>query len=205
MPTTEVDVLDTERLTLRPVASEDLPAIVALAGDGEVAQWTVSIRHPLSETEVTAWLARSTAGGEHAFAILRKGESELIGVVGITVMAGGDSGGHAGGHAEGHAGGHRGEIGYWIGRPYWGNGFATEAVRRVLLHGFGALGLAEVEATVFPGNDRSVQVLNKTGFIETGSAERTAPARGGDREVVVYTLTRAAFARVALSQAVGRQ
>ena len=200
MAITEVDggtVLDTERLTLRPVASEDIPAIVALAGDAEVAQWTVSIRHPLSETEVTAWLASSTARGEQAFAIMRKGESELIGVVGITVMAGGDAGGHADGH--------KGEIGYWIGCPYWGNGFATEAVRRLLLHGFGALGLTEVEATVFPGNDRSVQVLNKTGFIETGSVERAAPARGGDREVKVFTLTRGAFARVALSQAVGRQ
>jgi RimJ/RimL family protein N-acetyltransferase len=196
MATTEVDgggVLDTERLTLRPVAGEDLPDIVALAGDAEVAQWTVSIRHPLSEPEVAAWLASCAAAGEHAFAILPKGESKLIGVVGITVMAAGD------------ASGHRGEIGYWIGRPYWGNGFATEAVRRVLLHGFGALGLAEVEATVFPGNDRSVQVLNKTGFIETGSAERATPARGGDREVIVYTLTRAAFARSAPSQAVGRQ
>lgn len=193
MPTTEVDVLDTERLALRPVAREDIPAIVALAGDAEVAQWTVSIRHPLSEAEVTAWLASRTAGGEQAFAILRKGESALIGVVGITVRAGAD------------AGGQKGEIGYWIGRPYWGKGFATEAVRRVLLHGFGTLGLAEVEATVFPGNDRSVQVLNKTGFIETGPAERAAPARGGDREVMVYTLTRAAFARLALSQAVGRQ
>lgn len=191
MPTTEVNggaVLESERLTLRPVANEDISAIVALAGDVEVAQWTVSIRHPLSEGQVTEWLAGCVAGREHAFAIQPKDENKLIGIVGITVM--GD--------------GKKGEIGYWIGRPYWGNGFATEAVRRVLLHGFGALGLAEIEATVFPGNDRSVQVLAKTGFSETGSDHRAAPARGGDRNVIVYTLTKRDFARVALSQAVGR-
>ena len=192
MPTTEAegaDVLATERLTLRPVASQDLKAIVALAGDVEVAQWTVSIRHPLSEAEVKVWLASRSAKGERAFAILLKGTGQLIGVVGITVLADGD----------------KAEIGYWVGRPYWGNGYATEAVRRVLLHGFGALGLAEVEATVFPGNDRSIQVLTKIGFAETGSGRRDAPSRGGDREVIVYTLTRADFARIALSQAVGRE
>lgn len=190
MPITGADggaVLETERLTLRPVAGGDLSDIVTLAGDIEVARWTASIRHPLGETEVAAWLARRTKSGEHAFAILRKGESGLIGVVGITVTAGAD----------------KGEIGYWIGRRYWGCGFATEAVRRVLAHGFAVLGLDEVEATVFPGNDRSARVLDKTGFTESKSVQRAAPARGGDCEVIVYTLAREVFGRLTRSRAAG--
>lgn len=187
MPITEVDVcavLETGRLTLRPVAGGDLADILELASDIEVARWTTSIPHPLSGTQVQAWLADRAASGEHAFAVLPKGGSQLIGVIGITVIPGGD----------------KGEIGFWIGRPYWGRGFATEAVRRVLLHGFGFLGLAVIEASVFRGNDRSARVLIKAGFNECGSATRAAPARGGDREVIIYTLTREDFARSGLAR-----
>lgn len=192
MPTTEADggtPLATERLNLRPVEKGDLPAIVTLAGDSEVAEWTVSIRHPLSPKQVNEWLAGCADAGEHAFAILRKGEDRLIGVVGLTVDPSGESA----------------EIGYWVGRDYWGQGYATEAVRRVLLFGFGVLGLAQVDAFVFPGNDASVRVLTNTGFEKARTASRAAPARGGDREVIVYSLTRSEFARVTLSQAVGRE
>lgn len=192
MPTTEADGgthLATERLNLRPVEKRDLPAIVTLAGDSEVAEWTVSIRHPLTPKQVNEWLAACKGEGEHAFAVLRKGEAALIGVVGLTL-------------AEDGA---RAEIGYWVGRDYWGNGYATEAVRRVLLYGFGVLGVTQVDASVFPGNDASIRVLTNTGFARARTASRAAPARGGDREVDVYTLTRSEFARVTLSQAVGRE
>jgi RimJ/RimL family protein N-acetyltransferase len=192
MPTTEADggtPLATERLNLRPVEKGDLPAIVRLAGDSEVAEWTVSIRHPLTPKQVNEWLAECRGEGEYAFAILRKGEDGLIGVVGLTVGDGGESA----------------EIGYWVGRDYWGNGYATEAVRRVLLYGFGVLGLSQVDASVFPGNGASIRVLANTGFAKAHTASRAAPARGGEREVIVYTLTRGEFARVTLSQAVGRE
>jgi RimJ/RimL family protein N-acetyltransferase len=78
-------------------------------------------------------------------------------------------------------------------------------VRRVLLYGFGPLGLTRVDACVFPGNDASIRVLTNTGFSKARTASRAAPARGGDREVIVYSLTRREFARVTLSQAVGRE
>jgi len=174
---------------LRPVEKVDLPAIVTLAGDKAVAEWTVSIRHPLTPKQVNEWLALRHEEGEHAFAILRKGEEGLIGVVGLTVDDGGESA----------------EIGYWVGREFWGRGYATEAVRRILLFGFGVLGLTQVDAFVFPGNDASIKVLTNTGFSKARTASRASPARGGDREVIVYTLSRAEFARVTLSQAVGRE
>jgi ribosomal-protein-alanine N-acetyltransferase len=192
MPTTEADggtPLATERLTLRPVEKIDLPAIVRLAGDSEVAEWTVSIRHPLTPKQVNEWLSGCAGAGEHAFAILRKGEADLIGVVGLTVDDGGESA----------------EIGYWVGREFWNQGYATEAVRRVLLFGFGVLGLTQVDAYVFPGNDASIRVLTNTGFAQARTGSRTAPARGGEREVIVYSLPRKEFARATLSQAVGRE
>lgn len=192
MPTTEAEggtELATERLNLQPVNEGDIEPIVTLAGDAGVAEWTTSIRHPLSRQQVREWLENCTRRGEYVFAIRRKGEDNLIGAVGLTVADGGADA----------------ELGYWIGRPHWGKGYATEAVRRVLLHGFGVLGLETVEANVFPGNDASIQVLKKVGFAEARKGLHAAPARGGEREVIVYTLTRSAFARATLSQAVGRK
>ncbi len=191
MPTTEADGgqdLATERLALRPITRLDVPLIVALAGDAEVAEQTTSIPHPLTANHVKEWLSAQMSEGELTFAIRRKADQSFIGVVGLIM----------GGHKSA-------EIGYWIGRTFWGNGYATEAVRRVLRHGFGPpLGLRHVEASVFPDNEASMRVLDKTGFDRAGLSSNPAPARGGDRDVVVYTISRAEFARAALSAAAGR-
>ena len=74
----------------------------------------------------------------------------------------------------------------------------------MLVHGFGLLSLQQIEANVFPDNEASMRVLTKTGFNKTGTSINPAPARGGDREVVVYHVTRADFARAVLAAAVGR-
>lgn len=184
--------LATGRLVLRPVGDGDLDEILALAGDWDVAEWTARIPHPLTRPDVVAWqrtLNRTGRGaGEHAFALRTRSDGVLVGVVGLSVK-----------EAERVA-----EIGYWIGRPFWNRGFATEAVRRVVVWGFATLRLARLDAPVFAGNARSAHVLEKAGFEARGHATVDAPARGGTREAVMYRMERADFARVALSQAVGR-
>lgn len=186
--------LATERLLLRPVARDDIPRIVALADDLRIAETTRSLPHPLTADLVSGWFDGLAERREHAFAIVRKDESrnaecELIGVVALTVTASGESA----------------EIGYWLGHGYWGQGYMSEAVRRVARFAFGDLKLSAIEADVFTGNERSVGVLVKAGFDVEGRATRPAPGRGGDREVLVFRATRASFARTALSQAVGRE
>lgn len=197
MPSTEANggptgagpELATERLLLRPVAEADIPAIVELAGDAAVSGWTGSIPHPLDAEAVTAWLASHGAEGERTFAVTAKEDGALIGMIGIMPVAGTP----------------RAEIGYWIGRPYWGRGFATEALRRIVTFAFAELGLARLEAGVFVGNAASARVLEKAGFKACDRRYRPAPARGGNRETVIYALTRIEFARAALSAAVGRE
>jgi RimJ/RimL family protein N-acetyltransferase len=183
-----VTTLTTERLILRPVARDDLPDVLALAGDAAVAETTGSIPHPLSGTDVEAWWTASSGDNPRVFAIVRAADKAFLGAITLTF-------------SEDRT---RAELGYWIGHPYWGQGYATEAVRRLLRFAFGELKLGSVEAEVFTGNDASMRVLAKTGFREVGSATRHAPVRGGDREVVLFTATRASFAQAALSQAVGR-
>lgn len=180
--------LTTERLVLRPVVRDDLPAVLALAGDAAVAEMTCSIPHPLSAEDAEAWLVSCTREDQRAFAIVRAADKVFLGA--ITLALGKDD--------------QPAQLGYWIGRPYWGQGYATEAVRRLLRFAFGERKLGSVEAAVFPGNDASVRVLVKTGFREVGHAKRLAPARGRERELILFVATRASFAQAALSQAVGR-
>ena len=56
------------------------------------------------------------------------------------------------------------ELGYWIGKPFWGRGFATEAARAIVDRGFSELGLRGIHAVYFDGNARSEKVLAKLGF-----------------------------------------
>ncbi|MGE5537639.1 MAG: GNAT family N-acetyltransferase [Gemmatimonas sp.] len=179
--------LATPRLVLRPVARQDIPRIAVLAGDARVAEMTCFVPHPLSEAQVSDWFDTLARRGERAFAVVRKGETDLIGVVSIKVTE------------------RSGEIGYWLGVDHWGQGYMSEAVRRVVRFAVGDLKLPELRAEVFVDNARSVGVLVKAGFEVEGRATRPAPARGGDREVLVFKATRASFARAALSQAVGRE
>lgn len=182
--------LTTERLILRPVVRGDLPHVMRLAGDAAVAETTGSIPHPLSAAKAEAWLAACARDDEKVLAIVRAADKAFLGTIALTLDESGQSA----------------RLGYWLGRDHWGQGYATEAVRRVLRLAFGEMKLREIQAGVFPGNAASMRVLAKTGFGEVGPAQHPAPARGGGtREVVVFVATRASFAQAALSQAVGRQ
>lgn len=186
--------LSTQRLILRPVARSEIDLIAALAGDPRVAEMTLSIPHPLTAADVAGWIDSLERKGERVFAICRRGDEEsagpmLIGVIGLAVPSDGTAA----------------EVGYWLGTPYWGRGYMTEALRRVLRYAFGDLKLTTVAAEVFVENARSVGVLVKSGFDIEGRSTRPAPARGGDREVLTFRATRASFARATLSQAVGRE
>ena len=67
------------------------------------------------------------------------------------------------------------ELGYWLGVPYWGKGLMTEAGRRIVQHGFEDLGLRQIWAGYYDGNDRSKRVQEKLGFIY----QRTSPEKTG--------------------------
>ncbi len=108
----------TQRLSLRPLDPADAAAMSRLAGDFDVASMTGTIPHPYSESAARAWVDRVGQGEEGVvFAVTRDGK--LIGCSGYMPM-----------DAD-HV-----ELGYWIGKPYWGAGYATEAVRAVIAHAF---------------------------------------------------------------------
>jgi len=151
----------------------DAPRIAFLAGDYEVASMTGTIPHPYSEEMAAEWIRGALAGEEGVvFAIIRSGA--LIGCTGYRAF-GAD-------HAE---------LGYWIGRPYWGMGYATEAVRALILYAFETDGFDYLTVGHFSDNPASERIIAKFGFAPQGPIERDSAARGVKARCMTYRLDRA--------------
>ncbi len=146
--------LATDRLLLRPFTLDDAPAVQRLAAAYEIAENTLLIPHPYPEGAAAEWIAsQPRSANNHVFA--------------ITLLDGGDVAGAIGLEAQPEHG--RGEIGYWIGVPYWNRGYVTEAARAVLTWGFESLGLHRIFAYHFTRNPASGRVLQKIGMKHEGT------------------------------------
>ena len=130
--------------------------MVRLAGANDVAATTLNIPHPYAELDAENFLAKANedfrAGRSVTFAISISPGRELCGAVGLNI---------AGTHR--HA-----ELGYWIGVPFWGKGYATEAASAVVAFGFDTLRLHRIYAHHFSGNTASQRVLEKIGMHHEG-------------------------------------
>jgi RimJ/RimL family protein N-acetyltransferase len=150
----------TPRLLLRSFKSEDVPAIVRLAGVKEIAATTLNIPHPYAEDDARSFLAKANedfrVGHSVSFAISILPEHELCGAVGLHI-------------ADAHR---RAELGYWIGVPFWGKGFATEAASASVAFGFETLHLHRIYAHHFSGNTASQRVLEKIGMRHEGRSRQ---------------------------------
>lgn len=163
------EVLTTDRLQLRPFAPEDAVEFQHLAGDWDVARMTSDIPHPLNLAQALRWL--EPADDEHRYAILRDGT--LIGGAGYFLRPSGVA-----------------ELGFWLGRRYWGQGYATEATRTVLRHGFTVSRYTTFSSSHFLDNPASRHVLEKLGFEPAGVGRIWSSARGTDVEAALFWLTR---------------
>lgn len=174
------DRLFTERLALRPLETADAPFIAAFLSDWEVIKQTAALPHPYDERTALTWVARvrrrHAAGTQYAFATTLRGEDRLIGVVSLALM-----------EADGNV---FGEVGYWLGRPHWNQGYASEAVSAITDFAFDTLGLGRVEAVTFKENEASARVLAKLGFRLERAEKRNYPDRGGKRHILIYAMRR---------------
>ncbi len=162
-------MLRTERLTLRAFALEDAPDVQRLCGNREVARTTRPIPHPYPEGEAERWIsthrARFESGEALQFAVELRRTGELIGGVTLAISRSDD----------------RAQLAYWIGVPYWGHGYATEASREVVRHAFEDLGLYRVHAAHFGSNPASGRVMQKIGMSHEGTL-RGHHEKWGERE-----------------------
>lgn len=170
--------LVTTQLKLRPLEDRDALPMATLLSEWEIVKQTSAIPFPYDERSALTWIARVRrrhhAGSQLAFAITARDGEGLMGAVALTVCD--------------ETGGPLGEIGYWLGLPYWGRGFASEAVAAVTQMGFDQLGLNRIEAVLFKENKGSVGVLSRCGYRKDGSEVRRYPDRGGRRRVLLYSI-----------------
>jgi RimJ/RimL family protein N-acetyltransferase len=158
-------LLETERLLLRPLATDDAPALAELLGDDwEAIKQTGRMPYPATESALRGWIALHVAPASHSFLMLRREDDAALGGIGF---------GGRGALAE---------LGYVLGRRFWGQGYATEGVRAMIAHA-PAVGFGGLEAYSFIDNLASARVLAKAGFADCGMVSRDYPERGGLRQV----------------------
>lgn len=153
---TQGPVIEARRLRLRPVALADAPRLAELANDFEVAKWTGGMPYPyaLADAEAFARRAADCDPAEEAFFVIERAGAGPIGVLGF--------------YATGELGP---EVGYWLGRAYWGEGLATEALVAAMAWARLDWGKRCVLACHQPDNAASGVVLGKAGFLYTGRVE----------------------------------
>jgi RimJ/RimL family protein N-acetyltransferase len=137
-------VIETARLVMRAPAKRDLEGVVKLANNIRVAEMTATIPHPYTRKDAESWLEKVSSGRGYSLVLYAKAEKRtLVGVAGF---------------------GHRGEesnpeIGYWIGEPFWRQGFATEASRALIDHAFTETEIDALSASCRVQNDASRRVI----------------------------------------------
>ncbi|AOU99131.1 GNAT family N-acetyltransferase [Acidihalobacter yilgarnensis] len=168
----------TTRLLLRAFNHADAPDVQRLAGDRAIADTTLNVPHPYEVGMAEAWIAGHDAalksGHLQNFAITLREGGTLIGAIGLTIEP----------RFE------RAELGYWIGRPYWGRGYCTEAGKAVLRHGFIERGLNRIHASHFVRNPASGRMLDKLGLQPEGMLRQHARRWEDYEDLILYGLLR---------------
>jgi ribosomal-protein-alanine N-acetyltransferase len=169
----ERTVLITKRLRLRAWRTDDEEVLAELADNRVI--W-LNLRdlfpHPYTLADARARIAaKKDEQPAKNFAIELAGE--LVGSIAI------------GPYSDVHR--RTGEVGYWVGEPYWGRGIATEAIRAIVPYAFATFGLVRVEAGVYASNIASMRVLEKAGFEREGVLRKSVTKNGALLDSVLYS------------------
>ncbi len=159
----------TADLRLRPPVEADIPALVEIANDPEIARWTAQLPNPYDAGHAMEFIAQANSdrlqNKDIVLLIERLADGKLAGVIHLSFEDG------------------TGRLGYWIARRHWKLGYATQAVRRMARLAFRQLGLARLVADVMADNRPSCRVLEKAGF--TASQVESRQLQGRCRDVPV--------------------
>jgi ribosomal-protein-alanine N-acetyltransferase len=167
-------MLETERLVLRLLKLEDAERVEELASDYDVAKTTLTIPHPYpkgsSKQFISSMVDAEKEGKIVIFAVINKEDKRLIGIINIS-------------NNKTHE---RGELAYWIGKPFWGKGFGTEAANAILKLGFEELHLNRIFAAAFTNNPGSWRIMEKIGMKYEGTLKQHVVKWGEYKDLTYY-------------------
>lgn len=180
-PDASASSLRTARLGLRPLQAEDAPVFHRLINDWDICRKLPEAPFPYPAALAGEWIAAAAAdraaGRAEQFAIIDTATGALIGSAGLRLSRDKKSA----------------DLGYWLGRRYWGQGYGLEVAARLTSWGFAALSVLKITATVAADNEASVKVLGRAGFVAAGKGTQAFSCRPGAKlPVLHFTLTREA-------------
>lgn len=166
--------INTPRLRLRRPCESDAHTIARLVSDWEVSKQTISIANPYTLNDAHKFIRDSETdwqdGSQYVLCVERRSDNSLIGTVSIQISR--------------KWGFRYGEIGYWAGRDYWGEGFTGEAIEPFLIFCRTTLGLKRIVARAFAENEASLRLLKRAGFRRVSRRTEVLPNRGGRRKII---------------------
>ncbi|HEX4965922.1 MAG TPA: GNAT family N-acetyltransferase [Thermoanaerobaculia bacterium] len=169
--------LETERLALRPWRESDVESLVRYANNRNVSLFLRDhFPYPYTPDDAHSWIGRCLAGARppQNFAIEHAGEA--IGGIGLQPLT--------------DVSRFTAEVGYWLGEPFWGHGFATEALRRITRYAFSTFDVERLEAHVFATNPASANVLRKAGYEHEAILKRSVFKDGQFIDCLLYARLR---------------
>lgn len=174
-------VIETKRLRLRLPAAKDIPRMVEYANHPQVSKMTLNIPHPYHEKDAISWINMANQGFEDkdhfVFSICKLAEDQFMGGIGLRI----------------NTRFNRAELGFWIGEPFWNNGYVSEATEKVLQFGFEQIGLQKIYATHLVENPASGKVMMKNGMIKEGKLVDHLKKNDKYYTVIQYRLTKDEF------------
>ena len=177
----------TERLILRSFTLQDAPDIQCLAGDRDVASTLTNMPHPYEDGMAEEWMQACSDRYENDealnFAVTRRTDKRLIGGMVLRLDQKNENA----------------ELGYWIGKPYWNCGYATEAAEAVVAYGFEVLKLNRIHAKHFKRNPASGRVLEKIGMHYEGCLRQHIKKWGNFEDIMGYGMLKSDFNSLAPS------
>lgn len=172
--------LETQYLLLRPFAPGDAADVQRLAGAWEIARTTLNVPHPYEDGMAESWISRQAENhSTRNFAIVLRTTQQLCGCIGLRFD-----------QANATA-----EMGYWIGVPFWNNGFCTEAARAVVDHAFSTRALHKIQARHLGCNLASGRVMQKIGMTREGTLREHVLRYDERHDLVCYGILRSEWER----------
>ena len=165
-----------DTFSITDICGDDKPAYLEHLADRQIYEQTLNIPHPYTEADAEWWInhvaEQTRRQGRSVNWAIRRSDGLLVGGIGYHDLELGKT--------------HSAELGYWLARPYWGQGLMTAAVKRLSEYSFAELGLIRIAAHVFHFNVASARVLEKAGFQFEGRLRKHYKKDGKIFDGLVY-------------------